>query len=85
MLGALGLGVSIPSSPGNIGLYEASIIVALGAFGVDHNLALAYALASHILTLLPTTTLGAYGLIREGFALRDIWRFRAEQEKEIET
>ena len=82
MLGALGLGVSIPSSPGNIGLYEASVTIALVAFGVDHNLALAYALVNHILSLLPTTMLGAYGLLQEGFALRDIWRFREEQKKE---
>jgi uncharacterized protein (TIRG00374 family) len=83
MLGALGLGISIPSSPGNLGLYEASITLALAAFGVDHNLALAFALASHIISLLPTTLLGSYGLVQEGLALRDIWRLRETQKKEI--
>jgi len=83
-LGALGLGVSIPSSPGNIGLYEASITIGLVAFGVDHEVALAFAIVSHILSLLITTLLGSFGLVREGFVLRDIWQFRAEQEKEAE-
>jgi uncharacterized membrane protein YbhN (UPF0104 family) len=83
-LGALGLGVSIPSSPGNIGLFEASIVIALVAFGVDQEAALAFAIVSHVLSLVTTTVFGSFGLVREGFALRDIWRFRAEKKKEIE-
>ncbi len=78
-LGALALGVSIPSSPGNIGLYEASITLALSAFGVDQSVAFAYALTSHVLSLLVTTLLGSFGLVREGLALRDIWQFSRQQ------
>jgi len=83
-LGALALGVSIPSSPGNIGLYEASITLALSAFGVDQSVAFAYALTSHVLSLLVTTLLGSFGLVREGFALRDIWQFSKQQKKEVD-
>jgi uncharacterized protein (TIRG00374 family) len=83
-LGALALGVSIPSSPGNIGLYEASITLALSAFGVDQSVAFAYALTSHVLSLLVTTLLGSFGLVREGFALRDIWQYSKQQEKEVD-
>ena len=83
-MGALALGISIPSSPGNIGLYEASITLALGAFGVDQSVAFAYALTSHALSLLVTTLMGSFGLIREGFALRDIWHFSNQQKKEYE-
>ena len=74
-LSALSLGVSIPSSPGNIGIYEGSITLALLAFGIDQSVAFTYALVSHILSLLVTTLLGSYGLVREGYALRDIWLF----------
>ena len=74
-LGALALGVSLPSSPGNIGLYEASITIALTAFGVDQSVAFAYAITSHVLSLLVTTLLGSFGLVREGFELNDIWQF----------
>jgi uncharacterized protein (TIRG00374 family) len=83
-LGTLALGVSIPSSPGNIGLYEASITLALSAFGVDQSVAFAYALTSHFLSLLVTTLLGSFGLVREGFGLRDIWLFSREQKKDVD-
>ncbi len=82
-LGAVGLGVSIPSSPGNIGLYEASITLALSAFGVDHSTAFTFALLSHLLSLAITTPLGSFGLVREGYALRDVWQFRNQKENLI--
>lgn len=81
-LGALALGVSVPSSPGNIGLYEASITLALTAFGVDRSVAFSYALTSHILSLAMTTLFGSFALVREGYALRDIWHFSQQQVKE---
>ena len=81
-LGALALGVSVPSSPGNIGLYEASITLALTAFGVDRSVAFTYALTSHILNLAITTLFGSFALVREGYALRDIWQFSQQQRKE---
>ena len=81
-LGALALGVSVPSSPGNIGLYEASITLALTAFGVDRSAAFTYALTSHILNLAMTTLFGSFALVREGYALRDIWQFSQQQRKE---
>jgi len=81
-LGALALGVSVPSSPGNIGLYEASITLALTAFGVDRAVAFSYAITSHILSLAMTTLFGSFALIREGYALRDIWQFNQQQVKE---
>ncbi len=81
-LGALGVGISVPSSPGNIGLYEASITLALTAFGVDRSLAFTYALVSHVLSLSMTTLFGSFALVREGYALRDIWQFSQEQKKE---
>ena len=81
-LGALAMGVSLPSSPGNIGLYEVSITLALTAFGVDRSVAFTYALISHVLSLAMTTLFGSFALVREGYALRDIWQFSQRQRKE---
>ncbi|MFL7813851.1 MAG: lysylphosphatidylglycerol synthase transmembrane domain-containing protein [Anaerolineales bacterium] len=75
-LGAVAIGVSVPSSPGNIGLFEASITLALSAFGVDQSLAFTYALTSHMLNLAISTSFGAYGLVREGVGLREVWQLR---------
>jgi len=71
-LGAVALGVSIPSSPGNIGVYEASLVAALLVFGVEQPLAFAYALISHLLNLSITTLVGSYTLVHEGFELRKL-------------
>jgi uncharacterized protein (TIRG00374 family) len=80
-LGAVAVGVSVPSSPGNIGLYEGSLTLALTACGVDPSLAFTYALTSHIINLGVTTGFGAYGLVREGVGLRDVWQFGKQQRK----
>lgn len=68
-LGAVALGVSIPASPGNIGVYEASLVAALLVFGMDQSLAFAYALVSHLLSLAITTILGSYTVVHEGFEI----------------
>lgn len=81
-LGAVAVGVSVPSSPGNIGLYEGSLTLALTACGVDPSLAFTYALTSHAINLGITTGFGAYGLVREGVGLRDVWQFSKVQRKE---
>ena len=80
-LGAVAVGVSVPSSPGNIGLYEGSLTLALTACGVDPSLAFTYALTSHVINLGITTGFGAYGLVREGVGLRDVWQFGKNQRK----
>ncbi len=81
-IGAVAIGISIPSSPGNIGLYEASITLALSAFGVDRSVAFSYALTSHVLNLIVTTVFGSFGLVKEGYSLRDVWQFSKQQRKE---
>lgn len=81
-IGAVAIGISIPSSPGNIGLYEASITLALSAFGIDRSVAFSYALTSHMINLTVTTIFGSFGLVREGYSLRDIWQFSKQHRKE---
>jgi uncharacterized protein (TIRG00374 family) len=81
-LGALALGVSVPSSPGNIGIYEASLTLALTAFGVEGSVAITYALTSHLLSLGITTLFGAFAVVNKGYQLGDVLRFNLEEEKE---
>jgi len=81
-IGAVAIGISVPSSPGNIGLYEASITLALTAFGIDRSIAFSYALASHVLNLTVTTISGSFGLVREGHSLRDVWQFGKQHREE---
>ncbi len=81
-IGAVAIGISIPSSPGNIGLYEASITLALTAFGVDRSIAFSYALTSHVLNLAVTTIFGSFGLVREGYSLRDVWQYSKQHREE---
>jgi uncharacterized protein (TIRG00374 family) len=49
------LGMSVPSLPGAIGVYEASIVVALTYFGVAKEEALAAAIILHLMQYIPTT------------------------------
>ena len=81
-LGAVAIGISVPSSPGNIGLYEASLTLALSVFGVDHALAFSYAVTSHVLNLLIPITCGPFGLVKGGYKLNDIWQLRDQQKRD---
>lgn len=53
------LALTVPSSPGTIGLYEASVQASLVAFGVPASAALAYAIALHAVNFFPIILSGA--------------------------
>jgi uncharacterized protein (TIRG00374 family) len=52
------LGMLLPSTPGAIGVYEASTVLALSWFGIEKEQALGIALFNHALQFIPTTLLG---------------------------
>lgn len=56
--------MAVPAAPGGAGLYEAVAVSCLGWFGVDRDMALAAALVTHALLLLPPMlwALGEIGL-----------------------
>ena len=81
-LGAVALGAAIPSSPGNLGVYEASLIGALSVFGIDRSLALTYAILSHGLNIGIALLFGTLALVQEGAALGSIWAYRTGLDKE---
>ncbi|MBI3158768.1 MAG: flippase-like domain-containing protein [Chloroflexi bacterium] len=74
VVGASALGVALPSSPGYIGVFEAALVGALSLFGVEAAVALAFAISAHVLYLVITITLGAYGLSRDGQSLGGLYR-----------
>ncbi|HVU14488.1 MAG TPA: lysylphosphatidylglycerol synthase transmembrane domain-containing protein [Phototrophicaceae bacterium] len=68
---AASLAVAVPAVPGNLGTYELSIMLALGAMGYGEPAATAtaFAIAVHAVNLLVNSTLGVYGFIQEGISL----------------
>jgi uncharacterized protein (TIRG00374 family) len=64
MQGLLVLGISIPSTPGFFGPFEAVIVAALALYGVPRDLAFTYAISFHVTTFIPITVLGLWSLTR---------------------
>jgi uncharacterized protein (TIRG00374 family) len=68
-LAFVGLGISLPSSPGFAGVVQAAVVVALGLFGVDRSEALAASIVMHASSYLPVTAWGLILLASEGLTL----------------
>jgi glycosyltransferase 2 family protein len=62
--GLLVLGISIPSTPGFFGPFEAVIVAVLALYGISNEVAFSYAIAYHITSFLPITLLGWWSLTR---------------------
>lgn len=73
-VGVVALGVSAPSSPGFVGVFEAAQVVALSIFGIEESVIFAYAVISHSFYLVVTTTIGAIALARDGQSLGQVYR-----------
>ncbi len=73
-LGVLAMGVSIPASPGSIGVFEASLVGALRLFSVDYSTAFAYALTAHLIFFLFTAVFGMIGLARDDQTLGQLFK-----------
>jgi len=66
---AANLALTLPSSPGGVGPFELLAAASLVLVGVDKDLASSYALALHVVLLVPVTLLGLYYWWRENFSL----------------
>lgn len=69
VLAALGLGVAVPSSPGQIGVYEGTARYAFMLAGVDATQGLAIGVTVHVINLLAVVAFGLVALSREGESL----------------
>lgn len=54
------LSISIPSAPGFIGVYQMACVLALGLYGIDQTLAVAYSI---VLQLITFTIMGIQGML----------------------
>jgi uncharacterized protein (TIRG00374 family) len=54
------IGIALPAAPGFIGNYHYACVVALGLFGVGKDIALAYAILLHFLTLAVLVIMGVF-------------------------
>lgn len=55
---ALLIGMSLPSVPGKIGVFEYTVFLALSMFGIEKSIALSYGLMLHVIAYLPKIILG---------------------------
>jgi hypothetical protein len=73
-IAAAAFAVAVPAMPGNIGTYEASILLALGAMGYDaaSSTAVIFAVTVHGINLLVHASTGVMGFIQEGISLEQL-------------
>lgn len=70
-IAAAAFSIAVPAVPGNVGTYEAAILLALGAmdYGEPENVALAFALTVHAVNVGVHALTGVIGFIQEGVTL----------------
>jgi uncharacterized protein (TIRG00374 family) len=79
VLAFLGLGVSLPSSPGFVGVVQAATVLALALFSVPRMEALSFSLLFHASQFLPVTAAGLLYLLVEHVSLTDAARAGGSQ------
>lgn len=67
---AVNLAMILPSSPAAVGVFEASALVALNAYGIPKERALGYTLVLHVLNFLPFIVVGFVVLHGHAVAVR---------------
>lgn len=72
VMAILTLGITAPSAPGFVGVYEALVISAVGLYGVKEPLAPAYAIAMHLIHYVPGTLLGLLSTWRLGLKVTEL-------------
>lgn len=74
VLAFMGLGVSLPSSPGFVGIIQAATVLALALFAVPRTEALSFSLLIHASQFVPVTGLGLLCLLLEHVSLTEAAR-----------
>ena len=74
-IAAAAFSIAVPAVPGNIGPYEASILLALSAMGYEQGgSAVAFALTVHAVNVLVHASTGIIGFVQEGVSLGQLSR-----------
>lgn len=72
-ISAAALTIAVPAVPGNIGTYEASILLALSAMGYEQSsITLAFAITVHAVNVFVHAGTGVVGFIAEGISLAQL-------------
>lgn len=72
-ISAAALAIAVPAVPGNIGTYEASILLALFAMGYEQSsVTLAFAITVHAVNVFVHAGTGVVGFIAEGISLTQL-------------
>ena len=71
---AIALGVALPSAPAGLGLWEAATVAALTMAEVPAEMALAFAILSHLASFISLAVLGIAGLVIEGQSFGELAR-----------
>ena len=74
VLAFVGVGISVPSAPGYVGVFHAAAAAALAVYGVTREAAVAYALLFHASAVVPITLAGWLYLLREHVSLGEARR-----------
>jgi glycosyltransferase 2 family protein len=81
VLAFLGLGVSLPSSPGYIGVVQAATVLALALFSVPRTEALSFSILIHASQLFPVTLYGLVLLLVEHVSLAEATKAAVPSER----
>lgn len=68
------IGMVIPSTSANIGVYDAVVMSAIMLFTVDKDTALAIAVIAHAFDIIPNVVLGLIVLVKNHLSLLSFWR-----------
>jgi glycosyltransferase 2 family protein len=68
----IALAVAAPSAPGFVGVYQAGCLAAFVLFGVSKELAMAYAIISHVYQFIVGVGLGALALLKNNLKLSEL-------------
>jgi len=77
----ISFGVALPSSPGYIGNYHYFAMIGLEFFGVSKEIALGFAILTHIMQTAFVVAVGLVCLFFEGFNISEIWNRSQVQTK----
>jgi uncharacterized protein (TIRG00374 family) len=79
MNGIGNLATTLPSAPGYIGAFDATLIAVLKAYRVNPSVAAGYTVVLHAALWLPITALGAYFFAREGLRWSQVQKGKEPQ------
>jgi uncharacterized membrane protein YbhN (UPF0104 family) len=71
VLAFVGLGISVPSAPGYVGVFHAAAVLATRIFGVPETDGFGFGIVYHASAFIPVTLIGWIYLMREQMTLGD--------------